>query len=74
MNYCMHYYIQCSLDNKDTFIMRTFFNVPIGKNLYKSTSEESEMRKEDTFVLRTGSVGPMVSLIKRLHCTCIKDR
>ena len=27
-----------------------------------------------TSVLRTGSVGPMVSLIKRLHCTCIKDR
>ena len=32
--------------------------IPIGTNLYKS---------EDTSVLRTGSVGPMVSLIKRLH-------
>ena len=29
---------------------------------------------KDTFIMRTGSVGPMVSLIKRLHCTCIKDR
>ena len=34
-------YMQCSLCNKDTFIMTTFYNVQIGTDLYKSTYEMS---------------------------------
>ena len=37
-NFDSLYIIKLNKD-KDTFIMRTFCNVPIGTNLYKSTSE-----------------------------------